>query len=221
MRRKMVLSILAIILILLPLSAVQTQMVTSRPLELQAAYGEVTALSITRIAAQSEMYMIGMPFDIEDNFVQYGATEQGREIAKWSILSNTKFKIQIISASPLKHISNEGEELSYILTFDYDMGYVDIAGNRVESDDHEFWFENGDTPDVSENGEIIDGIFQFSLLNVDGMAGSSYIGSVEGSIYFMFTEESSEIIKNDIDDTDLPVGNYSATVTIAVVAEDQ
>ena len=100
MRRKMVLSILAIILILLPLSAVQTQMVTSRPLELQAAYGEVTALSITRIAAQSEMYMIGMPFDIEDNFVQYGATEQGREIAKWSILSNTKFKIQIISASP-------------------------------------------------------------------------------------------------------------------------
>ena len=64
----------------------------TRRFSLQAGFDSAMDISITPIAAQSQSYIAGMPFSIEDGQVQYQNTSQGREIARWNVLSNTDFR---------------------------------------------------------------------------------------------------------------------------------
>ena len=116
--------------------------------------------------------------------------------------------------------------LSYILVFTYQMGYVDAGGNRVEFGNNQFALRNGDNP-TAQNGNVVndeDGnAFEFYIVPTD-LTGEEYSGSVEGSIFFMFTQESTNTIEADknVSDTSLqvlPSGNYTAHVKIEMIAE--
>lgn len=228
MKKLALLLILASLALSLVASTTHKDINVYKPIQLQAAYGKVSNISVTRIPAQSTEYMTGMPFNIEDKFVQYRETENGREIAKWSILSNTNYKLRI-DAEELHHITDVNPEmLSYILVFTYQMGYVDAGGNRVEFGNNQFALRNGDNP-TTQNGTIVnDGTgnkFEFYIVPTD-LAGNDYSGSVEGSIFFMFTEESTNTIEADKNVTDpslqiLPAGNYTAHVKIEMIAEGE
>ncbi len=213
--KRLLLTVSVLLITFSQLYAVYQKMLDPKSIELQAGYGAVAELAVDRIPAQTEQYRNGMPFDIEDNYVQYGVTEDGREIAYWSVIANTKFSLRI-SATPLMHENGGSEPLYYTLKFTYNLGYYDSNGEKgsAESD---FWFTTGNKKAVSDNGAIDGDSFSFFLL--PETIGSGYVGSAEGSIYFEFAEESTEVIRDDT--SNLPVGNYFATVTIAVVAEDQ
>ncbi len=226
MKRIALFLILASLALSLAASTTHKDINVNKPINLQAAYGKVSNISVTRIPAQSTEYMTGMPFNIEDNFVQYRKTENGREIAKWSILSNTNYKLRI-HAEELHHVTDVNPEmLSYILVFTYQMGYVDAGGNRVEFGNNQFALRNGDNP-TAQNGNVVndeDGnAFEFYIVPTD-LTGEEYSGSVEGSIFFMFTQESTNTIEADknVSDTSLqvlPSGNYTAHVKIEMIAE--
>ncbi len=57
-----------------------------------------------------------------------------------------------------------------------------------------------------------DGVYTVDIMP-DGI-GTSTIGSVDGSVYFMFTQPSTSRIENDPET--VPSGNYTAAVTITV-----
>ena len=209
-------------MIVLLISSISLFAATSRlykPIELQAAYGAVCDVSVTRIPSQSQQYMIGMPFNIEDKYVRYRATNNGREIASWTLISNTPFKLRI-TADEMVHTEEESTPLSYILTFSYNLGY-NLGGNSLpQTTESTFSLGNGKRPSV-ENGSITDdGKFEFSIFPDEILAGN-YVGSVIGSIFFMFSAESTQVIEDNIGiyDQGLPAGNYSATVRIEMISE--
>ena len=68
--KRAVLILTFMIVILIPSFAAWEPQTMSKPLHLQAAAGEVGDISVTRIPSQSQKYMIGMPFNIEDEYVQ-------------------------------------------------------------------------------------------------------------------------------------------------------
>ena len=165
--------------------------------------------------------LMGMPFDIEDDLVQYGVMQNGRTIANWSLVTNTGFEMKIkadLLASTNTY--NNGTDdvncyLPYILKFDYHFGYFDSQGSSSITGDFEIDNERGvvkytdPTSGLStEKGISADGYLCFQFLP----SGMGLSGSVDGLIYFMFTESSSERIKKR--GNTVPVGDYSAEVTI-------
>lgn len=224
---KKIVSLLCILSICSLSFAVYQDLGLYKTIDLQAAYGEVSTVSITRIPAQSTAYKIGMPFDIEDRFVLNTAdahTERGRVIASWRIVSNTNYKLRI-SAENLHHETSTDVQLPYILTFTYKLGYFD-GDNREEYDESEFSLTTGNNPSA-ENGIVLndDNKYEFSIIPA-GLAdgGTNYTGSVDGNIYFLFTRESSErILGPEADNANspdyVPAGNYTASVTIEMISE--
>ena len=68
---------------------------TSKYFKIQGASGAVLRSTVSPISTQSTAFIMGMPFDIEDDLVQYGVMQNGRTIANWSLVTNTDFIIKI------------------------------------------------------------------------------------------------------------------------------
>ena len=204
--------------------------VNTRPISLQAGLNEALNVRVERIPSQSENYLQGMPFNIEDSQVQYveGSQAPGRLIAYWSLIANTDFNLTF-TLEPLRHISSPGEvndnpPLSYVLTFEYIISYG-LSGNKIDS---QFSLDMSDPPSVrGENVTVLDDVpiskdadgtttFKINLTEGLGDGGtiSDFIGSLDGGIYFIFTPESTAALENDPDGEVYKPGSYLATVTI-------
>ena len=191
----------------------------TKPFTIQAGYQSAMDISVTPIAAQTQSYLAGMPFDIESQQVWYGYTEHGREIANWSILSNTGFDLRI-KADPMYPVEDDGvtkkagytgEGLDYILELQYIIGYP-VESGEVES-------VSGSISCSSADGEVV-----FENISSGYATGDSddphFIGSVDGSIFFIFDENSSDRIiaaAEDFDNADVPAGRYGAQVVFTMV----
>ena len=207
----------------------------SKPLELQAAYGKVAYVSVTPIPAQGQSYIQGMPFNIEESYVLSTITdengkvipgsENGRLIANWSMISNSKVKLRI-TTTPMTHVSKESDKLNYYLHFTYLMGYSD-GNNNVELDTQYFNIPMKENDPVSIlKASDTQSVYEVDLFEVIAdftEGGSSYIGSLDGGIYFQFDEVSTELIykeKGKADSTSIPAGNYTASVLIEMVSQE-
>lgn len=216
----------------------------SKPLELQAAYGKVAYVSVTPIPAQGQSYIQGMPFNIEESYVLSTITdengkvipgsENGRLIANWSLISNTKVKLRI-STTPMKHVSKNSSELSYYLHFTYLAGYTNASGDEIPLNTEYFNIPMKDNDPVTvvrcdktdtvsryENTYEVDPFAEVSA-DFSNEENMSYIGSLDGGIYFQFDEDSTELIyreKGNADSTSIPAGNYTASVLIEMVSQE-
>ena len=173
---------------------------------IQAGVGEKVSINVDRIPAQTTSGVAGMPFNIEESFVAFtNADYQGRLIANFDILSNTKFDLEI-EAEPMKHTTESSAELNYYLTFEYRLGYQ-TSGGVSNSIPRIFTFNSANPSNWIWNDQV----------NADVLAGR-FIGSVDGSIYFKFDSASTATIQEERgnSDGDLPAGNYAANVTITI-----
>lgn len=206
----------------------------SKPLELQAAYGKVAYVSVTPIPAQGQSYIQGMPFNIEESYVLSTITdengkvipgsENGRLIANWSLISNTKVKLRI-SVNPMKHVSEDSDSLNYYLHFTYLAGYTNASGDEIPLNTEYFNIPMKDNDPVTvvridANTYEVDPFAEVSA-DFSNEENMSYIGSLDGGIYFQFDENSTELIykeKGNADSTSIPAGNYTAEVLVELIS---
>ena len=157
--------------------------ITTRPIALQAGFDKVLSVNVTRIPSQSETYLQGMPFNIEESFVDY-------------------FKLD-----PLTAVNDPNSTLPYILTFEYELAY---GLNRNDYLKGKFSLDMGSavSPTTTFNNvNITEGV-----TSTEG----SFLGTLDGGVYFMFTKESTEAIAKDKSGEDYPFGSYKANVTITI-----
>ena len=81
-------------IMLLPMYSAPYSSELSRAISLQGAYGEVVSIEFEEIAAQTQSYLIGMPFNIQDQSVQ-SDSGAGRVISRWNIIANTPFYLKL------------------------------------------------------------------------------------------------------------------------------
>ena len=184
------------------LSAVDTQQSYTRSFRIQAGVGEKVSVNVDRIPAQSTSYVAGMPFNIEEDFVQYtNPSFMGRLIANIDIIANTKYDLEI-TAQPMHHTTMDSVDLNYILTFEYTIGYEGASNSTLST----FRCNSGSPQYWRWDDEI-----------GASVAPGSYVGNIDGNIYFKFDDSSSSQIRTLGDaEGELPPGNYSSTVTIVV-----
>lgn len=198
-------------------AAAPYKMEITRHFTLQAGYDNAAEISIEPVVAQGQSYIAGMPFNIEDKQVQHGQTEQGREIARWNVLSNTNFNMKVSGTKLLPvdengDVQNQIKGLEYYLTFTYSIGYVDASGEqRTATGEREYY-----SADAS-SGEFVG----FIPSHTEDSTLNQFIGGVDGSIFFVFDEKSSTRIQSDESDSStsedyLPSGDYKATVTVVL-----
>lgn len=200
MMKKIFILICLILISSLPCFSASYTSDLSRELQLQGAYGDVIEVQFEPIAAQTQSYLIGMPFNIMDSSVQY-SSGAGRVIARWSILTNTDFEISFsVDDRKLHHEDSSVDDstaLDFILRLTYNLSYY--VGSKPESryGEREFDTSNKDTwgpykilPEVPDTG--------------------SFTGSVEGLVYFRFAEGTTDDINA------APAGNYVADVIMRV-----
>ena len=179
---------------------------------LQAGYGTVAAISIKPIAAQTAAYIAGMPFNIEDSLVApidgSTASNAGRRIASFNLLSNTDFELEI-SGGPMMHENADPDttpaKLDYILTFECQLGVY--SGNTIQTRPVDrFTFESKNQTEKWS-----------PLLDYDE---KSFVGTVDGYISFIFDDETINYIhENSDNEQNLPAGNYETTVTVKIIAK--
>ena len=219
--KRIIIFLLVLLMTLSAVSAASWSESMQRSGIVQGAYGDVVKVVFTQIPTQSSSFAIGMPFDIEGRLVEYNKTSDGRLISYWSVISNSHFTLKI-SAGQL--ISEEGTgdgktKLDYILKFTYSLGYKELSGTQVtlsgsfsiDTEDSKCTYVGVD----DEQKEVyVDGDGYYELDLLPSSASGTMIGSVDGNVYFMFTEESSNRIKED---TGVLSGDYKATVTVQIV----
>ena len=225
MRKILLTFILFIILSSMFLGAVTPA--TSKAVKIQGASGSVLHVSITPLSTQSTSFLLGMPFDIEEDLVQYDVMKEGRIIAKWSMVANTRFNLSV-KADLLTSENTYGDkihaELPYIMRVYYSFGYY-ASANEISSHTGYLLLNNetGLGSIIDESGAVestvtwtTDKWFKYDFMP-DDIYKKGLSGSVDGNITFMFTEQSTKRI-SDYPDT-VPAGNYSATVTIKLEAK--
>ena len=214
-KKKVIISILMLLMLSLSLNASDIRETNSDSFTVQAGYGTVIGIDIEPIPAQSVAYIAGMPFDIEDAMVQFDSSpDGGRTIARFSILSNTNFKITF-DGEPMKYMGEVSAnatvrptDLHYYLYFDCELGvYRNGIVVPVTSDGFNYSSRSASGDNPKE---------QSWSPNVTGFDTNSYVGNVEGTIRFMFDEETSNFIKTQSDDINLPPGTYGAEVKIYI-----
>ena len=227
--KKLLLSIIFSISIVAALSAISNPV--TKPFKIQGGSGTVLHISITPTSTQATSFLMGMPFDIEEDLVQYGKMKDGRSIAKWSMVANSDFKIKVsaglLTSEETYQLSKDSEtlyaELPYIMKFEYSFGYYTSGNISNLSGSFSLNNETGNgsyvNPETGTSTDVTwapDKSFVYDILpsNIDS-AGLS--GSVDGQIYFMFTENSTYRIKNEGDT--VPVGDYYAYVTVTLEAK--
>lgn len=182
----------------------------SKSLKIQAGYGSVLSISVEPIPAQTQQYLIGMPFSIEDSAVQSSNHGNGRRIAYWQLLSNADNFIITITLEPLVS-ENGGYALPYVLTFEYSLGYY--VGDMINKTDTKTFSVS--SPDdvvgsIAEQTEVGTSTTVMNIISELGLSNNTlFIGGNEGNIYFKFADS---VGASHIDSA--PVGNYYADVKI-------
>lgn len=228
---KKIMSMLILLLLSFALFAGTWSEAVNRSFTIQGGYGEVVKVVFTKIPTQSSSFAIGMPFDIEGELVQYSVTEDGREISYWSLVSNTNFKLEITAGkliSEASYTDSTGKynekgttapaKLDYIMKFTYSLGYIQNNAQQTASGYFTINTGNGTVtyakPGEGETTAVKDVNDIYTVEIMPSSIGTGTIGSVDGSVYFMFTSASTSRIKNDPET--VPSGNYTATVKISV-----
>ena len=204
----------------------------SKPFKIQGGSGSVLHINITPISTQATSFLMGMPFDIEEDLVQYGKMKSGRSIANWSMIANTDFVLKVKAGL----LTSEGEytpvgssdavhaEIPYILEFDYSFGFYDINGNidnltgyfSLNNETGSGSYINPETGATTNVTWTTDKAFVFDILPSD-IDSKGLSGAVDGQIYFMFTQNGTDRIKNQ--GGTVPVGDYYAYVTVTLEAK--
>lgn len=204
----------------------------SKPFKIQGGSGSVLHINITPISTQATSFLMGMPFDIEEDLVQYGKMKSGRSIANWSMIANTDFVLKVKAGL----LTSEGEytpvgssdavhaEIPYILEFDYSFGFYDKNGNidnltgyfSLNNETGSGSYINPETGATTNVTWTTDKAFVFDILPSD-IDSTGLSGSVDGQIYFMFTQNGTYRIKNQ--GGTVPVGDYYAYVTVTLEAK--
>lgn len=200
-----------------------SQSVQTKRLGVQAGVDETLYVSMVPIAAQSQAFIMGMPFSVDDSLVSYDYTRNGRQIAMWSLLTNTEFEISV-DADVLEHVDSDkaGEtevvKLPYYLCFEYALSYFPVNSTEPISHQDAFVIRSEGSSSTSKPEayrsynvyESYDGTDSdtntFSILpNADY---TSFIGTLEGSVFFKFAK--------DADPGNAKGGDYTANVTLTV-----
>ena len=205
----------------------------TRPFKIQGGVGSELRIRITALSTQSTSFSMGMPFDIEEDLVQYGAMKDGRTIATWSMTANCPFVIKVnagklTSENPKSASDTSKALLTYILKFEYNFGYYNTSGS-IERNDGTFSINNEDLMgtyfDTNSNTTVTanadpDGWVTFDIMPVS-IAKTGISGSVDGKIYFMFTQSSTTLIEKNAGKTegDVPAGDYTAVVRVLLEAK--
>ncbi len=210
--------------------------------QVQGFCDSVVSVVVDPIAAQSEKYRIGMPFNIEDVQVQNDQLD-GRQIAHWSLGGNTDFILQI-EADYMRYVGdpvpvNPGDEsgeveylvpktLPYVLTFSYKLaGESEEDSFAIDLSDHSIEFESPNHP-IGGTG-YANGVYIIDILagtsvgeilaNSSGDLTVSYAGILNGNVYFKFPRTISR--ESLADDTDYPPGPYEAQVTVTIMPKGE
>ena len=219
-----VVMILLLCISLLPADATEE---LQRRIVVQGAFGGVQKVVFSPISTQSGSFYTGMPFDIEGRLVQWQMTENGREIAQWSIISNKWFKLYV-KVGKLTYVktgtSDSDCELDYQIRFTYDFGYYDtssdhkkLAGSFTINTEESTSTYTDPSSGTIYGAPLTEGDYKgyYEINILPSLSKDGFVGSAEGSVYFMFSEKSTERIQATTNN-DVPSGNYEATVTIVL-----
>lgn len=185
----------------------------TKHLAIQGGLGSVMYVDVHPIASQSQYYIMGMPFSVEDDLVDFNYGRYGRLVANISMLANSRFKIKV-SAPDLSWIKNDSYEeeswnLPYILTFECDVSYYLVNSVTPINDNFIFAVKsvsaNDTKPQSHSKVEIAPAGGDVSLFN-DNVDYDSLVGNAEGRVYFKFAQ-NADIVK-------APGGDYIADVII-------
>ena len=225
MKMKRISIALLFFIISLSLSAKVTD--RTKSFRLQGGYDAVIDVNVTGIAAQQMQGLTGMPFDIIDKSVLSSNRGDGREIARWSMLSNVPFLVKIEATSMHNESLIEGQwnddnSLDYQMLLSYKLVYED--GNTTSVKDSDLIIHTGrksQTPEyagypISESNYKT--LFCFDIFEgVPLIDANTFVGSLDGSIYFKFDDDSSVRV---FDNTLIPGGNYTATLKITLETKE-
>ena len=205
----------------------------SKPFKIQGGSGSVLHINITPISTQATSFLMGMPFDIEEDLVQYGKMKSGRSIANWSMIANTDFVLKVKAGlltsdgtyTPVGSSDAVHAEIPYILEFDYSFGFYDKNGSidnltgyfSLNNETGSGSYINPETGATTNVTWTTDKAFVFDILPSDIDSKGLLRGAVDGQIYFMFTENGTDRIKNQ--GKTVPVGDYNAYVTVTLEAK--
>ena len=155
MKKKLIL-VFAFFLIVIPISYAVTYKSTGTPkyLAIQGGYGATMYVGISPIASQSQGYIMGMPFSIEDSLVQPAYERPGRQVALISINTNCDFKVEI-TAPDLSWIKNDDYQqesfvLPYYLTFELQVAYFKLNSIIPEYDTKRFYVGSDGTSQADD-----------------------------------------------------------------------
>ena len=217
MRLKKLLAITIFFISSLSLFAVNWTTETKH-LAIQGGLQEVMHVSVEPIASQSQSYIMGMPFSVEDTLVQFNYGQYGRLVANISMIANSKFKI-VISAPDLAWNKEDSStidswSLPYILTIESDVSYYTVNSVTPRNDNFVFAVKSTTADEVRPSSHTTSTGIQITIYadNADvslfneNVDYESLVGSAEGKVYFKFA--------NNAKIAEAPDGDYTANVTI-------
>lgn len=245
--KRNIFAILLIISINISVFATTYKAITSKSFEIQGGVGEFASIEFSTIPSQSGSYMEGVPFNIEEDYVDFEKTSgsYGRRIATWSVLANTKFKIEIelgdFSTTATVGDTTYYPSLGYYLMFDYSLTYNTVGSDSTTVDSSYFWikktsklyhYNDGQLTSYTPAGETSAeyGIGSMTGTQYEGTATidlfeniedfSGFAGIVNGNIFFKFTEGVSNVIFRGLGTslTDLKEKNNRFNSTVEVPA---
>lgn len=210
-KMKKVPMIFLIALMVSPLfSSAQWMHEISKSLRIQAGYGSVLSINVEPIPSQTQQYLIGMPFSIEDSAVQSSNKGSGRRVASWQLLSNARnFNISV-TLEPLVS-ENIDYALPYVLTFEYSLGYyVGNTINKTDANTFKVYSPNSIVGEIGSGNTVETNTTVTNIINDLALTNNTlFIGGNDGYIYFKFADVVTDDIINSA-----PIGNYTADVKI-------
>ena len=196
--KKVLKYLLFILIILSALNVFATvKGVAKRGMPITAQKGVVQDVSITPITSLNETAFEGIPFYLTDDNVKYSDAKNAvvgkRQIATWSLYSNSPKPHVIINAPHLTHA--DGREIPYQLAFYYQFknGASYVGGNLIVHSGTRY--DSSQDPDCLWN--------QYDYLSV---------AFTNRPVRFMLGVEN-------IENSEYPYGDYKATVTITIEAD--
>lgn len=167
-----------------------------RGMPITAQKGVVQDVSITPITSLNENAFEGIPFYLTDDNVKYSDAKNAvvgkRQIATWSLYSNSPKPHVIIDAPHLTHA--DGSKIPYQLAFYYQFknGASYVGGNLI--------VHSGTPYDSSQDPDCLWNQYDLS------------VAFTNRPVRFMLGVE-------DIENSEYPYGDYKATVTITIEAD--
>lgn len=199
----------------------------TKSFRLQGGYDNTIAVQVKGIAALEMQGLVGMPFDIQDKSVLSSNKGNGREIAKWSMLSNTPFYVIVEATSMHNKALLEGQwteensldyqmVMSYELVYDHDGSTVTKSANLIFDTEKKSQSPSFDS--FPQSTSAYETTFKYDIFSdLPDTDSNMFVGSLDGSIYFKFTDSSSIKV---YDDDVIPKGNYTAVVKITLETKE-